>query len=504
MNSQSLKILLVEDKSADAELIEELLSEVNEAKFDLTPVKRLSEGLGCLCQEDFDIVLLDRFLPDSSGTDTVAEVKALAPTIPIVVLTSLDDETAAIESMRQGAQDYLVKGGFKGELLVRAMRNAIERQRLEQALWQQAQRERLLRRMLEHIRQSLELGEILQTTVAEVRQFLQADRVLIYRCNLQEQWQIVGQAVATDTLTTPDLEYYPILTVSYLLREDLKFIQVVEDVETAKLESPYKSLLKDCQIRSVLTVPIIESGQAIDKTKSPPTNQLWGLLMAHSCSKPRQWQEWEVDFLKHLAAQVAVAIQQSQLYQQLETANQELFRLASSDYLTGIANRRRFDQVLDHEWRRLSREQAPLSLILCDLDFFKVYNDTYGHPKGDYCLQQIALIIAKAAKRHTDLVARYGGEEFAVILPNTDQKGAFIVAQEILTKVRAAKLAHANSPLKPYVTLSLGVVSTIPCHHHSTKTFIKAVDQALYQAKEQGRDRIVQGKYQPDSLLKLS
>lgn len=504
MNSQSLKILLVEDKSADTELIEELLRDVDKTQFDLTPVKRLSEGLGCLRQENYDIVLLDRFLPDSSGTDTVAEVKALVPTIPIVVLTSLDDEAAAIESMRQGAQDYLVKGGFKGELLVRAMRHAIERQRLEQTLWQQAQRERLLRRMLEDIRQSLELGEILQTTVAEVQKFLQVDRVLIYRCNLQEQWQVVGEAVATNTITSLDLEYYPILTVSYLLRGDLQFIQVVEDVETAQLEPRYKSLLKDCQIRSVLTVPIIESGQAIDKAKAPVTNRLWGLLMAHSCSQIRQWQEWEVDFLKHLAAQVAVAIKQSQLYQQLETANQELSRLASSDYLTGIANRRRFDQVLEHEWRRLSREPAPLSLILCDLDFFKVYNDTYGHPRGDYCLQQIALIIAKAAKRHTDLVARYGGEEFAVVLPNTDQKGALFVAQTILTEVRSVKLTHANSPLKPYVTLSLGVVSTIPSHYHSKKTLIKAADQALYQAKAQGRDRVVQGEYHPESLLKLS
>ncbi|HBB36044.1 MAG TPA: diguanylate cyclase response regulator [Cyanobacteria bacterium UBA8803] len=179
------------------------------------------------------------------------------------------------------------------------------------------------------------------------------------------------------------------------------------------------------------------------------------------------------------------------LMAQLEAANRELQRLASMDGLTQIANRRVFDECLQQEWKRLSREQAPLSLILCDIDFFKTYNDTYGHQAGDECLKQVAHIIQQTVKRPADLVARYGGEEFVVILPNTEIKGAVHIAQEIRSELRAKAIAHAGSRVSNFVTLSCGVANMIPHPGTSPHQLIAEADRALYQAKVEGRDRVV-------------
>ena len=181
--------------------------------------------------------------------------------------------------------------------------------------------------------------------------------------------------------------------------------------------------------------------------------------------------------------------------QLLESANEKLQRLASLDGLTQLANRRLFDSYLDKNWRGLAIARSPLSLIMCDVDYFKLYNDTYGHQAGDACLQQIALGISRAVGRTTDLVARYGGEEFSVILPNTDVEGALSVAQNIRDEVKNCAIAHSASLVSQYVTLSLGVASTIPNQIFSgPNQLIGAADAALYEAKQQGRDRAVLSK----------
>jgi diguanylate cyclase (GGDEF)-like protein len=184
----------------------------------------------------------------------------------------------------------------------------------------------------------------------------------------------------------------------------------------------------------------------------------------------------------------------------LQKANEKLQQLATMDGLTGIANRRRFDDRLQQEWRRLGREGAALSLILCDIDHFKLYNDTYGHQAGDDCLRAVAGTMADTARRPADLVARYGGEEFAVILPNTDMEGAVRVAQEIRAAVKEKELAHNSSPVSPVVTLSLGVTTAIPNPQLPPESLVERADQALYEAKEQGRDRVVQKEMTQHSL----
>ncbi|MGD1714265.1 diguanylate cyclase domain-containing protein [Dapis sp. BLCC M172] len=171
--------------------------------------------------------------------------------------------------------------------------------------------------------------------------------------------------------------------------------------------------------------------------------------------------------------------------------NQQLQKVARLDGLTGIANRRSFDEYLEKEWRRLTRTKSPLSLILCDVDYFKYYNDYYGHLAGDDCLRKIAQTIKQTVKRSADLVARYGGEEFAIILPNTSDKNAEKVVELIRTAIHKLHINHSASRVSKYVTMSMGVASVIPTKADSPQSLIAKADQALYHAKEKGRDRIV-------------
>jgi diguanylate cyclase (GGDEF)-like protein len=167
-----------------------------------------------------------------------------------------------------------------------------------------------------------------------------------------------------------------------------------------------------------------------------------------------------------------------------------LARMAQLDGLTGIANRRRFDQVFEQEWQRGARTGSWLSLILIDIDHFKKYNDFYGHPAGDSCLKQVVSCLEGTSARAADLVARYGGEEFAVLLPDTDPAGAQWVADSIRNTVRDRDIEHADSPVSARVTVSIGVASVIPATDGSPDELIEFADEGLYAAKTEGRDRI--------------
>ncbi len=174
----------------------------------------------------------------------------------------------------------------------------------------------------------------------------------------------------------------------------------------------------------------------------------------------------------------------------LRKANQKLEELATIDDLTRVANRRHFNQYLSQQWQQMTREQKPLALIICDVDHFKLYNDTYGHQQGDDCLRHVAQILSAHAKRKTDLLARYGGEEFAVILPYSSWQGALYIAQTICDAVLEAHIPHESSTTSDYVTLSIGVSCIIPDQENSPDDLLKNADKALYQSKSKGRNQV--------------
>jgi diguanylate cyclase (GGDEF)-like protein len=222
------------------------------------------------------------------------------------------------------------------------------------------------------------------------------------------------------------------------------------------------------------------------------------------------------EILARIENQLAIAKLRSKLDRQsyqLQHTMQELQKLEDSmhqvydelrqfsflDSLTRVANRRRFEDYLDKEWRRYLRDriawgenyQIALSLILCDLDYFKDYNDLYGIAAGDECLKKIARVLEDVIKRPADLVARYGGEAFAILLPNTNHEGALIVANMIRSQVQALQIPHPNSRISPLVTLSYGVVTGIPSPTLSPETFARAAQNTLQKAKAAGRDQII-------------
>ena len=177
------------------------------------------------------------------------------------------------------------------------------------------------------------------------------------------------------------------------------------------------------------------------------------------------------------------------LTEQLNEANRELHRISMIDGLTGIANRRLFDESLEREWRRCARIKKPISVVMLDVDYFKKYNDKYGHQAGDECLKAAAKKVASAVPRASDLAARYGGEEFVLILGETDEDGARWVANRIRQQVIGLKVAHEDSP-HGYVTLSCGVSSVLPRDDLSVDKLVKSADNALYLAKKNGRNAV--------------
>ncbi|MFQ4139148.1 diguanylate cyclase [Nodosilinea sp. PGN35] len=355
-----------------------------------------------------------------------------------------------------------------------------EQKRVEAEIKHQSQRERLVAEIAQRIRRLLDLDSILEQTVASVREFIEADRVIVIQCGADMSGQVIQESCAS--------AYPPML--GWTMRDPWsvgeKFLAhyragrglAVENVYTQNLSAPQLGFLEYFQIQAEIVVPLLQ-----DET-------LWGLLIAHQCRSPRDWRMADVRLLQNLATQVGIAIQQAKMHREITLANQRLRRMAYLDGLTQVANRRRLEQYLDQEWRRMSRENGSVALIMADIDYFKGFNDRYGHQAGDDCLRRVARTLSRAAKRPGDLVARYGGEEFVIVLPNTDIKGAETVAEDIRLLVRAHRIPHQDSAVAKVVTMSLGVASALPASGGSVASLIKQADAALYKAKHEGRDQV--------------
>lgn len=402
--------------------------------------------------------------------------QSLVPGKPITLkrIYRRQDQTTFPVEVRLG----LIQVGEQ-QLIHTLARDISERLEIEQQLKQQAERERLNTRLTQRIHESLELSQILNTTVTEVRQALKNERVIIFRFDNDQEGEVLTESHSQECFSMLGHRYTDCCIKETLSLEKNAKVKSVTDIYTDNVSRCHQKLLIELQIRAYLVTPIWH-GQ-----------KMWGLLVAHHCSSPRAWQIWEQELLVSLAAQLAIAIQQSELYHQLKIVNNELRDLATSDSLTGIANRRYFDEYLKNQWEQLSQQPAPLSVILCDLDFFKPYNDTYGHLAGDQALREVAQAISEAMKHPTDLVARYGGEEFAIISPKTSVADAILIAQSIQNQIEQLKIIHSGSSVSDYMTCSLGIGTVIPSEKMNAKHLIEIADQGLYQAKAQGRNQYV-------------
>lgn len=198
-------------------------------------------------------------------------------------------------------------------------------------------------------------------------------------------------------------------------------------------------------------------------------------------------------FSTHQHALYARTKELEDLNTQLRQANRQLAVSARTDGLLAIANRTCFEEQLEKEWQRAMRSHEPLGLLIIDVDDFKRYNDAYGHPAGDVCLRAVVDAVGACQQRSADLLARYGGEELALLLPHTDAGGAMRVAHAVCESVAQLRMAHKDSRCAPHVTVSVGVACVVPTRHSDPAQLVRAADAALYQAKNQGRNRVCLG-----------
>ncbi len=374
-----------------------------------------------------------------------------------------------------------------------SFRDITQQKQTEKYLKKSIEKEQCLSKITQDMRGSLNIDDIIKITLKGIQNFLQSERVVLYQLKRVKNNQVVIQSIKTEGAFLPYISWDKLYFQPHHLREyNSEYISVINNITDGNLPLNEKELFLQSGIKSNLLIPIW-SGTKDGKLEDYDLNNLslskiWGVVCVHE-NHPRYWEDFEIEFVKQVVNQLGICLEQALLFQQLQKANLELQRLASLDGLTQLANRRRFDEYFNQEWRRLTREQQSISLILCDIDCFKMFNDTYGHLLGDDCLKKVAGALRLAVGRPADLVARYGGEEFAIILPRTSLQGALYIAETIRSMIHDLEIIHVNSPVSPYVTLSMGIASIIPLHNISYNQLISAADNSLYQSKREGRDR---------------
>ncbi|KKD38466.1 sensor domain-containing diguanylate cyclase [Limnoraphis robusta] len=340
------------------------------------------------------------------------------------------------------------------------------------------ERESALGKISEAIYRGASLKEILDKSATDIQKIIRADRVLIYHRPIVNLETLLSEALSSPQI----ISLKNILYSSWNSDKILHQLQQGKVCNPSEIDSSIHTQQLQLGIVSELIVPILIHNCHLEQPGQP---QLWGMLVVHQCSH-RYWQPSELDFFTQIATQVAIAIQQAQLSAQFHALQDQLKQQKIKDDLTQISNNRYFDEMLEIEWKRLQRESSSISLILCEIDGLEHYNQTYGDAAGDSCLQLVAAVLLETAKRPGDLVARYDQQKFAILLPNTHLEGGVKVAEAIRTRVKLLQIPHQGFPMNYYVTISLGVTSTLPTPIREAITLIELANKALKQAKKDG------------------
>lgn len=251
---------------------------------------------------------------------------------------------------------------------------------------------------------------------------------------------------------------------------------VINDVQQTELTAPMHPVMRRLGIHAMLLAPLRSYGEVI------------GTIGIDTDDPDRTFTAEEIELAETIAGEISGPVGNARLYASLQESNKLLADLSRRDALTGVANRRKFEETLDSEWQRARRAGTPIALLMIDVDCFKSYNDTHGHQEGDEVLRRVAGSLRDGIRRAGDLVARFGGEEFAVLLPSTDLAHALQIAEMLRASVEALALPHAGSP-SGVVTISLGAASMIPADEDLAELIARA-DAQLYEAKRGGRNRV--------------
>ena len=345
-------ILILEDSPEDRSLYCHYLSQNIVTTYDFIEIETGSEALTQLEQTSPDLILLDYQLPDMDALEFLNHLRLQSGSIkiPVIMLVEQGDATIAVQALKSGAQDYLVKGKLTSTGLCRAVHATLEKTRLMQQIRMQEQQQQLLAGISLHIRQFLRLEEILSTAVEDVREFLKADRVIVSQLDTQMNGKIVAESVLPQWKTLLNCEiqdscFRENQRIAYLNGK----IQAISDIHHAGLKASYVDILEQFEVKANLIVPILLNTEATDQVAF--TNQLWGLLIAHQCSGTREWETNELGILHQLSVQMAVAIQQAELYQNLQNLNTSLEQKVQERTKELQTSERRFRAIFNNTFQ---------------------------------------------------------------------------------------------------------------------------------------------------------
>ncbi|WP_256871790.1 diguanylate cyclase domain-containing protein [Nostoc sp. TCL26-01] len=445
-----------------------------------------------------DLILLDVNMPDMDGYAVCAALKASPRTcqIPIIFLSALDDVTDKVRAFAVGGADYITKPFQADEVLTR-INYQLQIQRQQQQI---AEHNQKLQQEIQQRIQAETETQLLLTTIHAVHQaadFNDALEVLLCKIRQAIGWDYGEAWVLEPNRTNMKLSQTSYNKFDLLLKQFHQASTNLTITHHVGLPGLVWAVRQPKWIEdvSLLPIPTFLRSQAAANAELKAGFSIPIILKKHLIAvlvffkrSPQPYDAKIIQLVQAIALELAEFMQRQKVQEALIMANKELKRLTILDGLTQIANRRHFNETLTKEWQRHQRRQSPISLILCDIDHFKQYNDYYGHLAGDSCLKQVAQTIANSCKRSADLAARYGGEEFTIILPNTDLAGAICLAQLIQQAIAHLAIRHEKSATHQFITLSMGISSLIPQVKFSPEYLISTADQALYTAKAQGRN----------------
>jgi two-component system cell cycle response regulator len=448
-------ILLIDDLPENLKLLTDLLSQIGYVVRSAVSGVR---GFKSAKSKTPDIVLLDIKMPEMDGYQVCAAFKNDPDlcNIPILFISALDETFDKLKAFQVGGVDYITKP-FQIEEVAARIEAHLTIQKQQQALQNEIAKRQ------------------------EIEEVLYQSRALLASVLNSALDGIAAMQAVRDPITG-DIEDFRCLVVNPIMSKALNYNR--EDI-IGKLV--LKKLLQNLDPDLFdQFVNVVETGEALNQDFYYPSgNSCWYHYVAVKLG------DGFAITVRDITNRKQTELDLQKINDQLQEANHKLELLSNLDGLTQISNRRRFNSYLLFHWQYHQREQKPIALILIDIDYFKFYNDSYGHQSGDDCLIQVAEVIARIPQRGVDLVARYGGEEFAVVLPNTNSEGALVVAESIRNAITILNIPHQSSMVSDRITLSLGITSLIPSSDQNLEILINSADKALYAAKKQGRNCVV-------------
>ncbi len=461
---KKLQILIVDDDKIDRKSLQRFLQSSN-LEVETHEAGYINDAVKKIISFEYDCILLDNNLPDGTGIELLNALPSAEKNMtPLIFLTGSGDEMIAVQALKSGASDYIPKERLSSEALESSILKSIKisdlekRSRAAEEILKERENEfRTILASVPDIIIKLDREQNI-SFVNEAVNFLGFDPDLISGKNIKDLVSDTTNDYQLEQLTTKrigprgteNLEISMNVYKNSMIYGSTKSIQVLIDAKGLWDVADEKVLDKDCKKKFLGT-----------------------LLVA-----------------KNLTNQKRIENELRESQKKLEESVLSLEKLSNQDGLTGIPNRYCFDEFFSREVKRAKRDKSPISLIMIDIDFFKQYNDNYGHQAGDDCLIKVAKTLNASLKRPSDMAARYGGEEFVVVLPGSNEEGAIAFAENVRQMIESLEIEHRGSNIHKHVTISLGMCTACPGENNDPELIIKNADEALYKAKDEGRNRI--------------